>query len=345
MKVAIVTNCVPFVSGGAEYLAASLKDKLIEHGHRATVLSIPFKWHPPSAIIEHMLACRSLRSPNTDLIIGLKFPAYYLPHPNKVLWLLHQFRQAYDLWGTPYQDLPVSSEGERVRDAVIRADNLYLREARKVFTNSEVTSQRLMKFNSIPSEVLYPPLAQSNRLHNAGYGDYVFYPSRITAGKRQSLLLEAAGHLKTNVRIVIAGHPETPADLELLHNIVADKGLGSRATIIPEFISEEQKEALLSGALACVYTPYDEDSYGYVTLEACHCRKPTITCTDSGGTSLLVVDRVTGRQVAPDARAIAAAIDELYADRQLAKRWGDAAYEQMLSLGIHWDHVVRKLTA
>jgi glycosyltransferase involved in cell wall biosynthesis len=345
MKVAIVTNCVPFVSGGAEYLATALKDKLIEYGHRAMIVSIPFKWQPPSAVIENILACRSLRSPNTDLVIGLKFPAYYLPHHNKVFWLLHQFRQAYDLWGTPYQDLPATPEGESVRKAVIQADNLYLREARKIFTISRVTANRLLKFNSISSEVLYPPLVHADGLRNTGYGDYVFFPSRITAGKRQILLVEAASHLKTAARIVIAGKPETSRDFEVLHKAIAEKGLGARITLIPEFISEERKAKLMSGSLACIYTPYDEDSYGYVTLEACHCRKPTITCTDSGGTSLLVMDRVSGRQVAPDPRSIAEAIDELYADRQLAKRWGEAAYEQMLTLGIHWDHVIRKLTA
>jgi glycosyltransferase involved in cell wall biosynthesis len=345
MKIAIVTNCVPFVSGGAEHLADGLKDKLIEYGHRAITVKIPFKWHPPSAILEHILACRSLRLPNTDLMIGLKFPAYYLPHPNKVLWLLHQFRQAYDLWGTPYQDLPATEEGYIVRDAVIRADNLYLPEARKIHTNSEVTSARLWKFNGIQSEVLYPPLLRSDHLRNSEYDDYVFYPSRITAGKRQTLLVEAATHLRTKARIVISGKPETAADLDLLHSTVTAKGVGERVTILPEFISEQRKAELFSRALACVYIPYEEDSYGYVTLEASCCRKATITCTDSGGTSLLTVERVTGRRVAPDPRAIAAAIDELYSNRDLARQWGDAAHEHVLRLGISWDHVIRKLTS
>lgn len=345
MKVAIVTNCVPFVSGGAEHLAEALRRKLAEYGHQAIAVPVPFRWHPPQSILESLLACRLLRLANTDLVIGLKFPAYYLPHPNKVLWLLHQFRQAYDLWGTPYQDLPSNEEGERVREAVIRADNLYLREARTIYTNSEVTSERLRKFNGIASEVLYPPLLDSGHLRNSGYGDYVFYPSRITRGKRQYLLVEAARHLRTAVRIVIAGQPETPADLELLENTIAAHRLHSRVTVIPRFISEEEKADLFAGALACVYTPYDEDSYGYVTLEACHCRKPTITCIDSGGTSLLVLDGITGRQVQPSAVALAAAVDDLALNRRLAREWGEAAYEHMLRLGIHWDNVIGKLTS
>ena len=32
-----------------------------------------------------------------DLVVGTKFPSYLVRHPNKRVWLVHQFRQAYDL--------------------------------------------------------------------------------------------------------------------------------------------------------------------------------------------------------------------------------------------------------
>src|SRR5262245_12639965 len=98
MKVAVVNNCVPFIAGGAEHLASALTAKLVEYGHEAMLIRIPFSWEPPHKIVESMLACRMLRVPSVDRLIALKFPVYYLSHPNKVLWLLHQFRQAYDLW-------------------------------------------------------------------------------------------------------------------------------------------------------------------------------------------------------------------------------------------------------
>src|SRR6185369_16591872 len=101
MKVAILNNCIPFVKGGAEHLAEALRMKLIEHGHEAALIRIPFQWNPAERIVEHLLACRLIKLSGVDRVIGLKFPAYHVPHDNKVLWLLHQFRQAYDLWGTP----------------------------------------------------------------------------------------------------------------------------------------------------------------------------------------------------------------------------------------------------
>ncbi len=278
-------------------------------------------------------------------MIGLKFPVYYVRHPNKVLWLLHQFRQAYDLWGTAYQFLPDTEDGLRIRDIIVRADNTYLPEARKIYTNSEVTQRRLEQFNGIPSEVLYAPLLRSDHLANKEYGDYVFCPGRITRGKRQALAVEAMRFVKSNITLVVAGHPEDGADLAELQAIVAGHQLAGRVSIIPRFISEEEKASLLASALGCVYIPYDEDSYGYVTLEAFHCRKPVITCTDSGGTSILVQDKITGREVAPDPAALAEAIDDLAQNRGSAAEWGNAGYERAMALGLNWENVIAKLTS
>lgn len=155
MKVAVVNSCIPFVAGESENLAEALRQQLNEYGHPAIIVSIPSRWHRPSAIVENILACRCLRLPQIDLMIGLNIPACYLPHPNKVLWLV-------DL--RHIQDLPATEEAAKVRETVIAADNRYLREARKIYAISETVSRRVRSFNAIASEVLYPPLLP-NRLH------------------------------------------------------------------------------------------------------------------------------------------------------------------------------------
>ena len=345
MKIAIVNNCVPFITGGAEHLADSLREKLIEHGHQAILVRIPFRWQPPENIINHILACRLLSLNGVDRVIGLKFPAYFVPHDNKVLWLLHQFRQAYDLWGTKYQDIPDTPEGLRIREVIIASDNQYLREARKIYTNSHVTGDRLIQFNGFKSEVLFPPLNRSDHFFCSGYGDYVFYPSRVTTGKRQALVAEGMKYSKSPVRLVIGGQPELPSDREAVERVIREGKLESRVQFLPRFLTEQEKAELFAGALACAYTPYDEDSYGYVTLEAYHSRKPVITCTDSGGIGILVKDGKTGFVVPPTPEAIGQAMDRLYEDRAAARRMGEAGYESMQALGINWKTVVERLTA
>ncbi len=344
MKLAVINNCVPFVTGGAEHLAEGLTQKLREYGHEAVLIRIPFRWEPAEKIVESMLACRLLRVPNVDRVVALKFPAYYVPHPEKVLWLLHQFRQAYDLWGTRFQCLPNNPEGRRIRDLVVEADNFHLRQAHKIYANSPVTSDRLKRFNGVDSEVLHPPLLETRQFYCAGYDDYIFCPGRITASKRQLLAVEAMRQVTTGVRLLIAGQPETPADLAQIETAIRQHRLESRVELIPRFISEQEKADFFSRALACAYLPYDEDSYGYVTLEAYHSLKPVITCSDSGGTRIVVKDGVTGCVVAPDSKDVAEAMDRLYLDKAGARRMGEAGLDLVRSLQIGWDRVIEALT-
>jgi glycosyltransferase involved in cell wall biosynthesis len=345
MRLAIVNNAVPFVRGGAEHLANALTEKLREYGHQALLVRIPFRWEPSSKIAEHMLACRLLRMSGVDRVIALKFPAYYVPHENKVVWLLHQFRQAYDLWGTPLQGLPNSREGLELRDVIFQADTSYLAEARKVFTNSSVTSARLKKFNGLDSQVLLPPLLNDGQFLCREYGDYIVALGRVNQAKRQMLLVESMAHCRSNARLIIAGKTEAEEDAESIRATISERSLQDRVEFIDSYISEEQKVELLSNALACAYIPYDEDSYGYVTLESFLSSKPVITAQDSGGVHELVKHGITGTIVAANAKALAEAIDELYSNKANAQRMGEAGYDFARQRNISWGQVIQALTA
>jgi glycosyltransferase involved in cell wall biosynthesis len=342
MRVAIATAQVPFVRGGAEILTEGLLAALREHGVEAELVPLPFQWHPPARLLDHVLATRLWRLDGADRVIGMKFPAYLVPHRDKVLWLMHQHRAAYDLWGERAGGLPDTAEGRAVRDAVRRADAAWLPEARRVHTLSPVVSGRLHRFNGIASTPLLPPLADPGAFRAGAYGDYVFAPSRLSPSKRQGLLVEAMRHVRSGARLVLAGAAATAAELETLRAAVRRHGLGDRVTILGRWIPEHEKVELLAGALAVAFVPRDED-YGYVTLEAAAAARATITCTDSGGPTLFVRDGETGRVCLPDPRALAEAIDALMGDRREAARLGANARDRLAALDLRWDRVVEEL--
>jgi hypothetical protein len=160
MRILIATVQVPFIRGGAEIHAEGLRDALVQAGHEAEILAIPFKWYPPEKILDHMLACRLLDATEVagtrvDRLIGLRFPAYLIPHPNKVLWILHQHRTAYDLWDHTLSDLVHYPNGSQVRDAIQQADRKLIPEARAVFANSHNVAQRLKRYCDIDATPLY----------------------------------------------------------------------------------------------------------------------------------------------------------------------------------------------
>jgi len=343
MNIAIVNNCVPFIKGGAEFLADGLRDRLAEYGHRAMVVKIPFAWDPPSRIPEHMLACRLLRLENIDRVIALKFPAYYIHHPDKVLWLVHQFRQVYDLWDTPYRGMAKSPDCLRIRDSITGSDNDFLGKVKKRYAISKLVAGRLRKFNNLDSTVLYPPLDEPQKYSCTEYGDYVFYPSRIVRSKRQGLAVESMKYVRSSAKLVIAGNPDSKAELDHLEATVRKNNLGERVRIISRWISQEEKISLFAGALGCMFIPYDED-YGYVSLEAFYSHKPLITCTDSGGPLEFVDHKINGFVVDPEPKAIAGVIDDLFMNRSTAEKMGQAGHEKIRAMDITWHKTITKLT-
>src|SRR5262249_22651766 len=112
MKIAVVNTQVPFVHGGAEQLAGWLVDQLRERGHQAELVLLPYWVAPPQTVLENAIAAHFTRITGVDRVIGLKFPSYYVPHDDKVLWVLHQHRPAYELWRSEFQnELPDTIEG------------------------------------------------------------------------------------------------------------------------------------------------------------------------------------------------------------------------------------------
>lgn len=345
MRVLVASTFVPFVRGGDARIVEDLCHELTERGHEVDTILLPFS-SDPRAMTEQLLALRLLDvSEAGDILIAIRTPSYLLRHPRKVVWFIHHHRPAYDLWGTPHQDIPDSPEGLSLREPIARADDLGLHSAVRVFANSRVTARRLRKFNRIGAEVLYPPLGNPEGFRAGGYGDYVFAPSRITPIKRQRLLVEAMTHVQSDVRLVLAGAPDAPEHLRDLEQAIDELGVASRIDLRGSWIGEQEKLELYAEALAVGYVPYDEDSYGYVSLEAYAAQRAVVTCTDSGGTLELVEDGRTGLVVDPSPERLAEAFDRLHDDRELPRRFGEAGHERVRELGISWDRVMDKLLA
>ena len=346
MRILIATTHVPFIRGGAELLAEDLRDELRAAGHTAEIVAIPFKWYPPEKILEHMLACRLLdlsevAGTPVDLLIGLKFPAYLIRHPNKVTWILHQFRTAYELWDHPLGDLISSPNGVQVRDAIRHADKQIIPESKAVFCLSDNVGKRLKNYCGIHSAPLYPPPPHAQKFYSAKAEDYLFFPSRLSNLKRQSLVLQALAQTKQPVCVRFAGTAEEPSYARRVQALSRKLGLRHRVTWL-DHVTEEEKRDLYAHALGVVYPPLDED-YGYVTLEAMLAGKPVITCKDSGGTLEFVVGGETGLVAESTPESLALAMDTVWEKRDQAETWGEAGRARFHQMDIAWSGIIQKL--
>jgi glycosyltransferase involved in cell wall biosynthesis len=348
VRIAVAHPQTPFVHGGAEIHTEALVRALKAAGHEAEEVIVAGKWYPATELLHQMAVWRSLDLSESnglpiDMVIALKFPAYLVPHERKVVWLIHQHRSAYELWDHPeFADLSKQEEGPALRDMVVRSDRVGLGEAKRIFTNSRNVQERLWSSIGLSSDVLYhpSPIAEALQAREPGpHGDYVLYPSRLEALKRQALAVEAMRHVKTGVKLVLAGGgPDEPA----IRQQIAKHGLEQRVELAGR-VPDERLHELYLGALGVYYGPFDED-YGYVTIEGFAAHRPVVTLTDAGGPLEFVTDQETGLVTPPEPEAIAHAFDVLFSNRPKAKTMGEAGSALIRERVPGWPEVVARLT-
>ncbi len=324
---------MPFARGGVEIFTDDLVAELRSRGHDADLVTAPFKWYPGERVLTQAFLWRLLDLEEADgrridVVVATKFPSYVVRHPNKVVWLVHQFRQAYELDRTELGQFGESPEDRALRRGVQELDKVALGEARKVFATSRNVADRLERSTGIAAEVMpHPPQELAYRCDE--YGDFVLSVGRLDRAKRIDLVLEAAK--RSGIAVVVAGDGPDRERLEALADGSA-RFLGR--------VSEAELVDLYARCLAVFYAPVDED-FGMVPYEAFLAEKPVVTTTDAGGPLEIVADRETGLVCEPRAESIADACEWLRGHVDEARRWGQAG--RVLAQRVTWDATIDRL--
>jgi glycosyltransferase involved in cell wall biosynthesis len=342
-RIVVTATQVPFLRGGAEWHAGALRRALAEAGFDVDLVQVPFQWDPRPEVVRSALSWRLLDLTRAsavpiDLLIGTRFPSYVVKHPNKVVWLFHQFRQAYDLHDAGIDGFPDTPEGRALHRHVVALDTQALRECRRIYTTSANNARRLEKYNGLKAEVLPLPLLDGHAWRSESFEDYVLSVGRLDSLKRTELLVRAAAHMTGTSRVVVVGEGPNGAGLRALARSL---GVADRIDF-RGFLDDASVKDLYARAGAVFYAPWDED-YGLVTLEAFHSRKPVVTTTDSGGPLEFVRNGETGLVVPPEPAAIGEALSRLLGDKTQARRLGERGFEAVGH--IRWGPVVEALTA
>jgi glycosyltransferase involved in cell wall biosynthesis len=339
VRIAVLRPQVPFARGGAEIFTDELVDELRARGHDADLVSVPFKWYPGARVLTQAFLWRMLDLEEADgraidMVVATKFPSYVVRHRDKRVWLVHQFRQAYELDGTELGQFGPSPEDRALRRKVQELDRVALGEATRLFATSFNVAGRLERSTGLQAEVLpHPPQALAYRTGPSE--GFVLSASRLDRAKRIDLLLEGAA-LQPGFNGVVAS--DGP-DRERLQALAHERGLDGRVHFEGR-VSAERLAELYATCSSVYYAPIDED-FGMGPYEAFLSGKPVLTTTDAGGPLDVVHDRRTGLVVAPDAAAIgqAAAWLEEHADE--ASAFGRAG--KALADEVTWDLAIARL--
>lgn len=345
-RIGLISSAVPMISGGYRFIVEWLEEKLRERGHLVETIYIPSA-DEPETLLTQMAAFRMMDLDSYfDRVITFRPPAHMVRHRRKVCWFIHHIRVFYDLWEkTDYHGMPDNAQYRALRDTIRAADTAALQDAYLLFTNSRVVAERLDSFNGLKGEVLYPPLSNPGLFTRGTHGDEIVCICRMEGHKRQHILVEAMRFTRSAVRLRLCGLSANAAYHQRLLDIIDDNGLQDRVTIEHRWITEEEKAARLATSLAAAYVPFDEDSYGYPTLEAAHAGRCTVTLRDGGGVAEFIDDGRNGLIAEPTPESVAVAFDRLFENRSETIAMGEAAERRVAELGIDWDTVIARLLA
>ncbi|MCS7008017.1 MAG: glycosyltransferase family 4 protein [Thermoleophilia bacterium] len=341
MRIAVCRPQVPFVRGGAEIFADTLVDELRARGHEVELVTVPFKWYPGTRVLTQAFLWRLLDLEEADgrrieLVVATKFPSYLVRHPEKRVWLVHQFRQAYELDGTELGQFGEAAEERALRRRVQALDRVALAEATRLFATSRNVADRLERSTGLRAELLpHPP--QSLDFRCEAYEAFVLSVGRLDRAKRVDLLIEAAA-LEPALEVVVAGDGPDRARLE---GLARERGLDGRVRFLGR-VSEEELAALYARCRAVYYAPLDED-FGMVPYEAFLSEKPVLTTSDAGGPLEVVTDGATGRVVEPRPESLAEAAGWLVRHRDEAVALGRAG--RAIATAVTWDRAIERLLA
>jgi glycosyltransferase involved in cell wall biosynthesis len=225
-------------------------------------------------------------------------------HPN--IWYCHTPpRLLYDLNETYKKKLhPIVQPLFRKWCGWLKAmDQENAKDIDIIIANSENTKERIRKFYCMEVEVIHAPVDTGKYMNNKAE-DFWLSVNRIYPEKRIELQLEAFRMMPDKRLKIVGPIGGTYAEslLQKLPNNVTYLGA----------LDDEYLTDLYSRCRGLVCTSADED-FGITAIEAMASGKPVIA-VDEGGYRETVVDGVTGRLTASDAKSRAEAISEVDED-------------------------------
>lgn len=288
-----------------------------------------------------------------DVVVSTQPPSFATRHPRHLSVFYHHHRVYYDL-----EDAYVAAGfagDERVhREAaklVRELDQPALEDVGWFLAGSDTVARRLATFNGRTNvSVLHAGLIVGDRTATPSAASAARHGAVLTVGRsefpKRTELVVAAAHLLPQQRVAIVGTGGRDAWIRSLDHRFAvgelDPATADPAALwcttgrdAPAVPDDHRSTVELCGRLGdaelarrfaeapCLVAPaYDED-YGLTAIEAMAVGCPVIVCRDGGGLTELVDDGETGLVVEPTPTAIAAAVERVCQDADLARRLGE----------------------
>ena len=186
-----------------------------------------------------------------------------------------------------------------------------VRQMDLILTNSRNVRQRIKKYLSLDSSVIYPP-CETEKYTWLEKGEYYLSMGRLDSLKRVDRIIQAFFQMPDKRLIVLSDGPELKQYKKMVQGYPHIDILGK--------VTEKKMAELLGRCIATIYIPKDED-FGMSPVESMAAGKPVIGVAE-GGLLETVVDSETGILMRPDFTVadIRDAVTQMIGPRALSMR-------------------------
>ena len=286
-----------------------------------------------------------------DAVISTQPPSFTHRHPRHLSLFFHHHRVYYDLedvWIAA--GMAADPDLHREAGARIRAlDAPRLEAVRWFAAGSETVRRRLARFNGIDRTSLFhagiglgmgPVATPGPEPDRPARNGPVLCVGRLELPKRPELFVAGLRRLP-HVRATVVGSGGRAAWVRAVDHRLAQTGVDLDAvdetalwcsrgdveapapaswTSNVELAGRVDDDALvrLFATTPCVVAPALDEDYGLTAIEAMAHGAPVVVCRDGGGLADLVTHEVDGLVVEPTGAAIAAAVERILTDPDLA---------------------------
>lgn len=279
--------------------------------HRKINSCNPFNWHK---------IAKEIKGKNADIVIFAYWMAFFAPCYGYIARILKQNKNTRRI-ALVHNMIP---HEPNILDKIL--PRFFVKNIDAFISLSKSVVEDINTFDKYDKPKCYSPhpiyehygekidrkeaIKQLNLDENA---DYVLFFGLVRAYKGLDLLLEAFGESiikEKNIKLIIAG--EFYDNPELYIKQIEDLGISDKVVIFNKYIADNEVNKFFSAA-SLIAQPYKSATQSGVSQVAYHFEKP-MCVTNVGGLAEVVPDGNVGYVVKPDAKSIAAAIDDFFSN-------------------------------
>lgn len=280
-----------------------------------------------------------------DAVLSTQPPSFAHAHPRHVSLFFHHHRIFYDLEDL-WLEAGLAPDPDLHRHAgrlIRQMDQPRLERVTWFAAGSETVRRRLAHFNGIDRVSLFHAgLAVGGEPVPAGTrrDGPVLCVGRLEFPKRPELFVAAMRRLPEVPGVIVGTGGRTEWVRSVDHRLarpgtdldaVDDRALwccrpdvaepapdGWHSNVTVEGRVDDATLARLYATTPCVVAPAHDEDYGLTAIEAMAHGAPVVVCDDGGGLADLVAHEVDGLVVPPTGAALAAAVERILTDAELA---------------------------